>query len=290
MTQRMNDGLADELARISAAEMVAALGVRGAPSWVRRGLSLPFLVASQPLGSTLAAFDSAVTTHGIADAARRALGDFRVQLEVRRPQAPEGPCLVLANHPGAYDALSLMSAVGRDDLLILAADREFLRALPRLSRHLLPVGERPEQRARTLRRARHHLLRGGAVLHFPAGAIEPDADFEPKKSRWLGPWQPGASALVAGCARAGGHVMLAGVRGVHSPRAKRAWLNRLAEERGITTLSPLLQLVGKLADVRTRVCLEPGGAATALAELPIEAQEQTLRRVLERAIESAAKI
>jgi len=48
---------------------------------------------------------------------------------------------------------------------------------------------------------------------------------------------------------------VAGVRGVHSPRAKRLLINRLAEKRGISTLSPLVQLVGRLRDVKARVRL-----------------------------------
>jgi hypothetical protein len=51
-------------------------------------------------------------------------------------------------------------------------------------------------------------------------------------------------------------VLVAGVRGVHSPRAKRLLLNRLAEQRGVSTLSLLLQVVGRLRDVNARVRLD----------------------------------
>ncbi|HKO52631.1 MAG TPA: 1-acyl-sn-glycerol-3-phosphate acyltransferase [Polyangiaceae bacterium] len=249
--------LARQLARISAREMVLALGLRSGPQLLRRGLALPFYVASRGLGQTLATFEGEVASLGLPEAAAGALERCGVTLRVSGVEArAAGPCLVLANHPGAYDALSLMRAIGRRDLLILAADREFLRALPGLSAHLVFVGEAPSQRARALKRSLLWLRRGGALLHFPAGKIEPDADFALSSAPLLEPWQPGVSTLIKACERVAGRVFVAGVRGVHSPRAKRLLLNRLAEARGVTTLSPLVQLVGKLRDVDTRVHLE----------------------------------
>jgi len=279
----VND-LARELATLSASEMVAALGVRRGPAFFRKGLALPFYVASRTLGATLAELDHDVAARGLAAAAQRALQSFGVALHTSGTSAFGGPRLVLANHPGAYDALALMSAFGRQDLLILAADRGFLRALPRLSAHFLFVGDGTGQRAGALKRAVTHLRRGGALLHFPAGQIEPDADFEPEPASWLKPWHPGVSALVEACGRVDGRVLVAGVRGVHSPRAKRWRLNRAAERRGITTLSPLLQMVGKLRDVTTRVCCLEAGGAAAFQGLDAEQLQAQLRATLTDAI------
>jgi hypothetical protein len=249
--------LAQKLARISAREMVSALGVRSGPHLVRRGLSLPFYAASRGLGETLATLELEVASQGLPEAAAGALTRFGVTLRVSGVEVGGGPCLILANHPGAYDALALMRAVGRRDLLILAADREFLRALSGLSKHLVFVGDAPSEGARALKRALAWLRRGGALLHFPAGKIEPDADFAPADSPLLEPWRPGVSTLVRACEKVSGRVLVAGVRGVHSPRAKRLLLTRLAEKRGIATISPLVQLVGKLRDVEARVRLDP---------------------------------
>lgn len=276
--------LARELAALSAHEMVAALGVRRGPALLREGLALPFYAASRTLGRTLAELDANVSTRGLPSAAGRALSRFGVALRTSGASAGAGPLLVLANHPGAYDALSLMSALERKDLLILAADRRFLRALPGLSAHFLFVGDSAGQRAGALKRALTHLRRGGALLHFPAGQIEPDADFEPDEARWLEPWQPGVSALVDACARADGRVLVAGVRGVHSPRAKRWLLNRAAERRGITTLSPLLQMLGNLRDVATRVSRLDLGNARELRALSASERQPHLREALRRAI------
>lgn len=279
----MND-LASELATLSASEMVAAMGVRRGPAFFRKGLALPFYVASRTLGATLAQLDHDAGVRGLPTAAQRALQSFGVALQTSGAGVQQGPRLVLANHPGAYDALALMSALGRQDLLILAADRGFLRALPGLSAHFLFVGDGTGQRAGALKRAVTHLRRGGALLHFPAGQIEPDADFEPEQASWLKPWHPGVSALVEACGRVDGRVLVAGVRGVHSPRAKRWRLNRAAERRGITTLSPLLQMLGKLRDVTARVCCLDAGSASAFKGLEADQQQLQLRAALVDAI------
>ncbi len=248
--------LGRELAEISAREMVAALGAGNAPPLVKRGLALPFFAASRRLGETLAAFASDADTQSLPTAAGQALSRFGVALRRTGASVPEGPCLVLANHPGAYDALALMVAIGRNDLGIVAADREFLRALSGFSKHLLFVSDNANERAGALKRSLRWLKQGGALLHFPAGKIEPDADYQSDRRWLLESWQPGASALVKACRRVGGTVLVAGVRGVHSPRAKRLLLNRLAEQRGITTLSPLVQLLGRLRDVEARVRID----------------------------------
>ena len=276
--------LSRQISALSANEMVAALGVRGAPALVHKGLALPFYAASRTLGRTLAELDDAILRQGLPAAAAQALQRFGVALQTTGVGLGDGPRLVLANHPGAYDALSLMSALKRGDLRILAADRSFLRALPGLSSHLLFVAEHAGERAGALKRAVRHLRGGGALLHFPAGQIEPDADFEPATAALLKAWLPGVTALVAACARVDGRVLVAGVRGVHSPRAKRWLLNRLAERRGITTLSPLLQMVAGLRDVTTRVHCLDADSARALSELAPAEQQARLRATLERAI------
>jgi hypothetical protein len=270
--------LGRELAEISAREMVAALGARNAPRLVQWGLALPFFAASRRLGETLASFASDADTQSLPAAAAQALSRFGVALRMTGAGAVEGPCLVLANHPGAYDALALMVAIGRSDLAIVAADREFLRALSGFSKHLLFVSEDPNERAGALKRSLAWLKKGGALLHFPAGKIEPDADYESDRTRLLESWQPGVGALVKACRRVSGRVLVAGVRGVHSPRAKRLLVNRWAERRGITTLSPLVQLLGGLRDVAARVRIE-GVSATD--------DEPALRRALLNAIVTA---
>lgn len=276
--------LAQRLAALSAKELVSALGLGRAPARVGQGLALPFVTLSRRLGRTLAELDATVPERGLPAAAQQALSRLGIAQHTRGTLPASGPCLILANHPGAYDALGLMSALGRKDLRILAADRVFLRALPRVSQHLLFVGEHPGARAGALKRALSCLRSGGAILHFPAGRIEPDADFDPDQRGWLKPWLPGVAALVQAVAKVDGRVFVAGVRGVHSREAKHHPLNRWAEQRGVTTLSPLLQMFHQLRDVVTRVNCREAPRATELSELSVDAQHVLLRAALLQAI------
>ncbi len=273
MSRPESEVLAGKLTDLCIAEMVAALGAASAPSFVRAALGLPFAIVSRPVGRTLAAFDVETEASGIFRAAALTLGRFGVRLEVRGTCPTSGPLLVVANHPGAYDALALMSAIGRSDLLVIAADRTFLRALPRVARHLLFVPEQVERRASVLRRAFVHLAGGGVLLHFAAGRIEPDPDFVERRTVPLGSWEPGTPALVRAAARASGNVMLAAVRGVHSRRAKRWLVARWAERRGVSTVAPLIQVVARYRDVNAQVSL---GSARPAAELAALGDDRTI--------------
>jgi hypothetical protein len=170
--------------------------------------------------------------------------------------------VVVSNHPGAFDALALIAATGRDDLAVLAADRAFLRAMPNLSRHLFFVSEADGaagSRMLAVRRALRHVASGGALLHFGAGRIEPDPAFTlPPGDEVLAPWHPGCAVFVRGAARRGGLVIPAVVEGVHSLKAKRAFLTRFAERRGVTTVAGLLQVAfRRYRDVAVTVRLGP---------------------------------
>jgi 1-acyl-sn-glycerol-3-phosphate acyltransferase len=236
------------LARLSAEEIVSALKLDGAPMAIRAAVRTAFVAVSAPLGRVLARFDSRIAERGICNAAAGALTDFGVQWERSGPRPPmRGPLLVVSNHPGAYDALALFAATGRDDIRVVASDRAFLRAMPYLRRHLILVPESLTTpsiaRARGLREAMSALRAGGTLLHFGAGRIEPDPAFIASTgTERLAPWLTGTGRLVRAVASAGGSIVVAMAEGVHSRRAKDLWLTRLAERHGMTTLAPLLQV------------------------------------------------
>jgi hypothetical protein len=238
------------LARLSADEIVAALKLTRAPAVARALVRLAFTAVSSPLGRTLARFDARIESAGVSGAAAAALDDFGAAWSHRGERPPRhGAVVIVANHPGAYDALALLAAVGRDDIAIVASDRAFLRAMPGLRRHLILVPDAPVApemamaRMRGLRDAIAHLRSGGALVHFAAGRIEPDPAFPlPPGADRLAAWQAGTGRLVRAASAAGGVVVAALVEGVHSRRAKEIPLMRLAEGYGLTTLAPLLQV------------------------------------------------
>ncbi len=93
----------------------------------------------------------------------------------------DGPLLAVANHPGTVDTLVVWRALAvRPDLLVMALDRPFLRAVPNIAGHLLYVADDGHQRSRLVREAMRHLRDGGALLVFPAGETEPDPAVRPE--------------------------------------------------------------------------------------------------------------
>ena len=266
--------------------MVAALGLGAAPEIVRAVARVGFGFASAPLGRILARFDSRIAQSGVARAAAAALYDLGIHWECDGAPPSAGASLVVSNHPGAYDALILLAAVGRNDAAILAADRSFLRALPGLAAHLILVREQADTASRALgmRRALRHLAAGGVLIHFGAGRIEVDPAFQGNDARaFLRSWPSGTGALVRGAARAQGVVAAAVVEGVHSERAKRLLVTKLAERRGVTTLAPLLQVaLPSYRDVHARVRFSDVVEALPLAVG--SSDEQTTTRVRSMAL------
>ena len=89
---------------------------------------LPFI---RRFASQAAAFDQCVEQHGFQHTAHEWLYKFSPGLvTVGKEQLPtDGPVLIAANHPGAYDGLAIASVVRRNDLKIVAAANPFFRAL-----------------------------------------------------------------------------------------------------------------------------------------------------------------
>jgi hypothetical protein len=251
--------IARELAQLSASEIVDAAAASGAPRLARLAVELLAKVPSVRLGKILARFDVRVGEVGLGDAAREVLVRLGANLTVEGDAPKAGSALVVMNHPGAFDALATMAALGRDDVALVASERAFVRALPRLCDHIVFVADSRTSssataRAAGLRNALAWLERGGVLVQFGAGAIEADARFAEPGAALLGSWQVGTGVLAARAAKLGAAVVPAFVSGVHSRRAKRSLLVRLAERRGITTIAPLLQAtLPGFRDVEVRV-------------------------------------
>jgi 1-acyl-sn-glycerol-3-phosphate acyltransferase len=170
------DDILTLLTRANAREVLAAFKLD------RLGCFQPLAdwLASFParrLSRHLVRFDDLVGQHGLAAAGRYILDEFTgsTRVEGQRHVPPCGPVLAVANHPGMVDAMAIWVALERRrDLKIIAAEREILQLIPNVRSRLLFVSPRTGSRSGLLRDATNHLRRGGALLTFPAGTIEPD--------------------------------------------------------------------------------------------------------------------
>lgn len=164
---------ADPLIDINLDELLDSIGLAGRRPMLR-GLLRPF---ARRFAHTVRRFDDEVGKGGLAAGSawlvRRMTGGLMVAGATQVPS--DGPLLILANHPGMTDTVALFASLAaRRDLLVIAQDRPFLRALPHVARRVIFVAEDGASRTRVLRAGARHLAQGGALLTFPAGVIEPD--------------------------------------------------------------------------------------------------------------------
>jgi hypothetical protein len=185
---------------------------------LKRGWAPLAYPASRIFASRLAAFDRLVQEEGLVAAGRLLLSQFTSGVETAGPPkaAATGPLIVVSNHPGLTDAMAVWTSLGREDLKILAAERDLLHHLPHLSEKLILI--RPTCLA-PLRGAMAHLKSGGAILTFPAGRIEPDPSLRPGALESLRSWSPSMASLAKRVP--GTRILPAFVQGVLTPSAAR---------------------------------------------------------------------
>jgi len=100
----------------------------------------------------------------------------------------EGPLVIAANHPGAYDSLVISSHIPRDDVKIISSDIPFVKKLPDTSKHMIFSSQDAHDRMNAARSALRHLKNGGTLLVFARGTMDPDPAFMPGSEVELTRW------------------------------------------------------------------------------------------------------
>jgi Acyltransferase len=270
------------LTQVCVDELLDAFGLGGGVLW-RRPLELLSRVPARRLARQVATYDEVVGESGLAAGGAWALGRMarHVAVEAQENVPPEGPLLLVANHPGLADALALFATVPRRGLRVVAAERPFLAALPNTSRYLIPVSETsPTKRFEAVRSVTRHLKRGGAVLTFPGGKIEPDPAVLPGAVEALERWSESLdlfARLVPGLA-----VVPAVVSGVLSPTALRnplIFVRRRPRDREWLAAS-IQMMTPALRHVHTKVAFGQ----------PVRVEDVPHRRVREVVLEEARRL
>lgn len=239
------------LTQINLNDLVAAFGWERNPR-LAAALRMAFGGMARKFAAQMIDFDTQVGASDLPAASfhtiRRYVRSLRVFGAEHLPAS--GPVLVLANHPGMADTLALFCAIRRADLRIIAIDRPFLQALPNTSNLLYFISDNPSERMRAVRQTAAHLKQGGAVLTFPAGQIEPDADVYDGAEDSLAGWTDSAGVFVRFAPET--RIVPALVRGVLWDRAVRHPLVYLKRDRfGREKLGAAFQLLAHiLFDVR----------------------------------------
>lgn len=221
MTQRY-----DELIRINTDDMLESFGVHNV-RWGRSLLAAACYWPARRFAQTMLEFDRRVACDGLHAAATWGLGQFAATVTVaglhRLPR--QGPVLIVANHPGITDTLAIFASLPRADLHAVAAVRPFLQALDNMTQRLILVDEAAGSHLGVVRGVTQQLRRGGCVLTFPAGKIEPDPALLPGAEAALEGWSDsiGLFARLAPAAQ----IVPVLVSGVFSPAALHSPLARL---------------------------------------------------------------
>ncbi|MGB9799395.1 MAG: 1-acyl-sn-glycerol-3-phosphate acyltransferase [Thermanaerothrix sp.] len=246
MSLKLNDVREHTLTEINLDDALEALGVKRY-TLLGRGLAALLRPSARRFARQILSFDHEVADIGLHRAASRFVSLYVQRLEILGEGfiPCTGPLLVLANHPGLSDALALFTAIRRDDLRVLAAERPFLDALPAIKKHLISVPIDENTRMGVIRQAIQHLRSGGALLNFPAGRIEPDPAVIPGAYDSLNTWSESIGVFVRAVPEA--IVLPLIVSGVLSSAALHHPLRRLRrsareQERLAATLWLLVKL------------------------------------------------
>lgn len=185
-----NDPLVRELSASLMNEVVGAVGLpknnlTRALMW--RITGKPALALAK-IGVT---FERLIAEKGLPAACAWSLTHFcnpaKVTIDGEIPQ--EGPLLLTANHPGAYDILLYTSLLKRKDVCWIATEIPFLRLLPHASRHIFYVDRADmSSRSSTLRQIARHLKEGGAMVYFASGHRDPDPAVFPGAEKGIDDW------------------------------------------------------------------------------------------------------
>jgi hypothetical protein len=178
-------------------EVFSALGL-AVDGWARRTFGRMLRRATERLSEIGLTFDRLCATRGFSAAAEWALGNWcrGIQARVAEGVPADAPVLVVSNHPGTYDALVIASRLRRDDIFIIASDIGFLKQLPHAREHFAFLDLDPRSRACALRCGIRHLQRGGALLLYGTGRIDPDPALSPGAEKDIDRWSPSIDVFL----------------------------------------------------------------------------------------------
>jgi 1-acyl-sn-glycerol-3-phosphate acyltransferase len=248
-----------------------------------RWLEKLFWLPARHFTSLVSEVDWNTREYGISEAARRFQPRFYPNVDVRCQAAipNEGPLILAANHPGTFDFVIIAAQVNRPDVTAIARDMPFLRNLPGLNAHLIYSTREAHARMGVLRASLRHLQKGGALLLFPTGRLDPDPAVMPGAREALENWSESIEFLMEKVPDVRYQPIL--VSGLMSPNVLKSPLVDL-KRRGYEGLirAEILQVIlmmyfPRLFHLRPSVAIGPSGTVNDLAE---ESSSGGLRQAL----------
>ncbi|RJQ42015.1 MAG: hypothetical protein C4545_05845 [Anaerolineaceae bacterium] len=186
-----------ELRKALLDEIVRAVGLPISNFW-RKFVEVAFWVPISRFSKLGSYFDQMVYQYGFSKAVDISLkllvNDVEVIGNINAPAS--GPLLVVSNHPGTYDALCLAAKLPRDDVKIVSSNIPFLKKMKNVNDHFLFASVDSYVRMLVIRNAIRHLEKGGAVIIFPSGHMDPEPFFMPGAMEALDEWSKSIEIFV----------------------------------------------------------------------------------------------
>ena len=178
-------------------EIFYALGLKRR-GFLRQSLGWVFTPIAKTFARIAAAVDQATAQGGPPAGCQKMLDLLGVEVQVQgRSNVPvEGPTVILANHPGAYDSMAIGSLLPRRDLKAIVAKTRFYQVLPHIHPELLYASDDQGDKLLVIKRAVEHLKRGGSLLQFGSGLIEPVPATHPVEAEVFEKWSPSIEILL----------------------------------------------------------------------------------------------
>lgn len=180
--------------------------------------------------------DRAVADGGIPAGARWLLPRFVKSHEARGLEhiPASGPLVLAANHPASIDSIVISAHVNRADYKVIIGDIPFFQHLPHISERAIfaPPQSNIPGRMQVVRESIRHLQRGGALLIFPRGGIEPDPSFMPHPDSEFHHWSHSLEIFLKRVP--GLQILITIVSGVISPPVMKnpvTWLRKARPDR-----------------------------------------------------------
>ncbi len=187
-------------------------------------------------------FDRRVGEHGTLHAARWMLPRFVRGVEVAGDDQvpPEGPLLVLSNHPGSFDEIVIAATLPRHDLRVFANDHPILTSLPAVaSRSVFSKAGDAHAAMAAVRNGIKNLRAGRTLLLFPNGRTDPDPRRTPGAREAFATWSPSIELILRKAPET--QVVFSIVSGVVSPTVMRSPFLRL--RRPVLERQKLAQMI-----------------------------------------------
>ena len=139
--------------------------------WTIRPIAKRLAVMLVPIDQDLGKYGSQV-------AARNFLPPFVNDIKSRGAESipTTGPIIVASNHPGAYDSMAIVSQIPRPDATFIISDIPLIKFMPNASKHAYFATSDSNTRTNAVRETIRLLERGGCLVIFATGLIDPDPE------------------------------------------------------------------------------------------------------------------